>query len=55
MNFLFDLLNLFIFPEMLIQAIAKHNQLISFDITELNLKLGSSDNTIDVLKSYIDC
>ncbi len=45
-----------------IQTIAKHNQLVSFDVTELNLQLGSAedqktslDNTIDVLKSYIDC
>jgi len=45
-----------------IRAIAKYNQLVSFDITELNLELGSTedqklsfDNTIDVLKTYIDC
>lgn len=44
-----------------IRTIAKHNQLVSFDVTELNLDLGSTeeqkkslDNTIDVLKSYID-
>ena len=46
----------------LIRAIAKENYLVSFDITELNLSLGTSeerkrslDKTIDVLKSYIDC
>ncbi|CAF1501917.1 unnamed protein product [Rotaria sordida] len=45
-----------------IHAIAKHNQLVSFDVTELNLALGSAedrkaslDNTVNVLKSYIDC
>ncbi len=48
--------------ETFIRTIAKYNQLVSFDITELNLHLGSSeqqktslDNTIDVLKSYIEC
>ncbi len=45
-----------------IQTITKYNQLVSFDITELNLDLGSSEqqktslnHTINVLKSYIDC
>ena len=44
-----------------IQGITKHNRIVSFDITELNLDLGSSKdqtrsviNTIDVLKSFID-
>lgn len=45
-----------------IRAIAKANHLVSFDVTELNLKLGTAeeqkrsfDKTIDVLKAYIDC
>lgn len=46
----------------LIVAIARTNHLVSFDITELNLALGtfeerkrSLNKTIDVLKTYIDC
>ena len=45
-----------------IRTVAKHNQLVSMDVTELNLELGSKEqqkasleNTVDVLKSYIDC
>jgi arginase family enzyme len=45
-----------------IQAVTKHNRIVSFDVTELNLDLGSSVdrkrslfNTIDVLKSFVDC
>lgn len=45
-----------------IWTVAQHNQLVSFDVTELNLDLESKedqqaslDNTVDVLKSYIDC
>lgn len=45
-----------------IRAIARDNHLVSFDVTELNLALGtpeerkrSLNKTIDVLKSYIDC
>ena len=45
----------------LIRTIAKYNQLVSLDVTELNLKLGSSeqqqrslDKTLDVLRCYLD-
>ena len=45
-----------------IRVVAKHNRIVSFDCTELNLDLGSSEdqtrsiiNTTDVLKSFIDC
>jgi arginase family enzyme len=45
-----------------IRVIAKHSQLVSFDVTELNLDLGSSEDkkaslakTVDVLNCYIDC
>lgn len=47
----------------LIKAVTEQNRLVSFDITELNLSLGSDDEdrqcsqelTLDVLKYFIDC